>query len=280
MEAIIMAPDPKPSAVERLGRWVEGPAVQRVIIALIVLNGITLGLETWPAAMAVLGPVLVAFDIVVLVVFAFEIAAKLAYRRGAFFRNGWNVFDFIIVGIALIPATGPFAVLRALRILRVLRLVSAVPAMRRVVSALLAAVPGLLSVGSIIALCFYVGAVLSTKLFGDAFPEWFGTIGESMYTLFQVMTLESWSMGIVRPVMERFPFAWVFFVPFIVAMSFAILNLFIGIIVDAMQTVHEHERAEAEAEAAAHAEPTAQDRELAHIRAELAEIKALLRERK
>lgn len=273
------APDRKPSVVERLGRWVEGPAVQRVIITLIVLNGITLGLETWPAAMASVGTALHVFDVVVLAVFSLEIAAKLAYRRGGFFRSGWNVFDFVIVAIALIPAAGPFAVLRALRILRVLRLISAVPSMRRVVSALLAAVPGLLSVGSIIALCFYVGAVLSTKLFGASFPEWFGSIGESMYTLFQVMTLESWSMGIVRPVMDKYPFAWVFFVPFIVAMSFAILNLFIGIIVDAMQTVHEHERAEAEAEAAIHAEPTAQDRELAHIRAELAEIKALLRDR-
>lgn len=273
------APEAKASFVERLGRWVEGPAVQRVIIALIILNGISLGLETSPAAVAAIGPLLHTFDVFVLFIFAFEIGAKLAYRRGGFFRNGWNVFDFIIVAIALVPAAGPFSVLRALRILRVLRLVSAVPAMRRVVSALLAAVPGLLSVGSIIALCFYVGAVLATKLFGGSFPEWFGTIGESMYTLFQVMTLESWSMGIVRPVMEQYPYAWIFFVPFIVAMSFAILNLFIGIIVDAMQTVHEHERQEAQAQA--EADGTAlispQDQELAHIRAELAEIKDLLK---
>ncbi len=171
-----------------------------------------------------------------------EIGGKPLYRRLSFFRNGWNVFDFIIVAVALIPASGPLAVLRALRILRVLRLISVVPQLRRVVGALLTAIPGMLSVGAIIALVFYVGAVLSTKLFGQTFPDWFGTIGASMYTLFQVMTLESWSMGIVRPVMDAYPYAWLFFVPFIVATSFAILNLFIGIIVDSMQIAHQRER--------------------------------------
>ncbi|MGC2856409.1 ion transporter [Novispirillum sp. DQ9] len=279
MEHVMAATEGKPSVFVRLGRWVESPKVQRFIIALIILNGITLGVETSPAAVAALGPFLHIFDVFVLGVFCFEILAKLGYRRLGFFRDGWNVFDFIIVAIALVPATGPFSVLRALRILRVLRLVSAVPSMRRVVAALLTAIPGLASVGSIIALCFYVGAVLSTKLFGATFPEWFGTIGASMYTLFQVMTLESWSMGIVRPVMAEYPYAWAFFVPFIIMMTFAILNLFIGIVVDAMSTVHENERQEAQAQAEADgtAVPTPQETELANIRAELAEIKELLK---
>ena len=222
----------------RIGQWVESDFFQRVITTLIVVNGITLGLETSDTVMAAAGPVLLAFDAAVLAVFVFEIAGKLAYRVFGFFRNGWNVFDFCIVGIALIPAAGPLAVLRALRILRILRLLSVVPAMRRVVGALLHAVPGLLSVMGIILLFFYVGAVLATKLFGDAFEPWFGTVGLSMYTLFQIMTLESWSMGIVRPVMEIHPYAWLFFVPFIITTSFAVLNLFIGIIVDAMNTIH------------------------------------------
>ena len=258
-----------------LGQWVEGPFAQRIIIGLIVLNGLSLGLETWPAAMAKAGWMLVVFDRAVLFVFAAEIAAKLAYRGLGFFRNGWNVFDFVIVGIALVPAAGPFAVMRALRILRVLRLVSAVPTMRRVVSALLAAIPGLTAVSSIIALCFYVGAVLATKLFGAAFPDWFGSIGASMYTLFQVMTLESWSMGIVRPVMSVYPLAWLFFVPFIVTTSFAILNLFIGIIVDAMQTVH---RREAEA-AGGDGFPAPIETEIRKLRGDIAELKALLERR-
>jgi len=233
--------------IEALGRLVEGPRFQRMIITLIVLNGVSLGLETSEAVMAAVGPALLTFDALVLAVFVVEIGGKLLYRRAAFFRNGWNVFDFVIVGLSLIPNSGPLAVLRALRILRVLRLMSVVPAMRRVVGALLASVPGLMSVGAIILLVFYVGSVLSTKLFGDAFPEWFGTIGASMYTLFQVMTLESWSMGIVRPVMDTYPYAWLFFVPFIVSTSFAILNLFIGIIVDAMQVAHKEEDDAAEA---------------------------------
>ncbi|WP_299441061.1 ion transporter [uncultured Rhodospira sp.] len=233
--------------IETLGRLVEGPRFQRMIITLIILNGISLGLETSDAVMAAVGPALLTFDALVLAVFVVEIGGKLLYRRAAFFRSGWNVFDFVIVGLSLIPNSGPLAVLRALRILRVLRLMSVVPAMRRVVGALLASVPGLMSVGAIILLVFYVGSVLSTKLFGDTFPEWFGTIGASMYTLFQVMTLESWSMGIVRPVMDTYPYAWLFFVPFIVSTSFAILNLFIGIIVDAMQVAHKEEDDAAEA---------------------------------
>jgi len=258
-----------------LGRWVEGPFAQRIIIGLIVLNGISLGLETWPPAMEAAGPLLVAFDRAVLAVFVAEIAAKLAYRGLGFFRSGWNVFDFVIVGIALVPAAGPFAVMRALRILRVLRLVSAVPTMRRVVAALLTAIPGLAAVGSIILLCFYVGAVLATKLFGATFPDWFGNIGRSMYTLFQVMTLESWSMGIVRPVMEAFPLAWMFFVPFIVTTSFAILNLFIGIIVDAMQIVHRQE-----AEAAGGMEAvTPVETEIRLLREEIRDLKALIERR-
>lgn len=242
----------------RAGRFAESAPVQRVIMLLIVLNGISLGLETADSVMAEWGPYLLAFDKAVLVVFVLEIAAKLGYRRWTFFRNGWNVFDFIIVAIALMPAAGPLAVLRSLRVLRVLRLLSMVPQMRRVISALLAALPGMLTVGAIILLFFYIGAVLSTKLFGDGFDDWFGTVGRSMYTLFQIMTLESWSMGIVRPVMEVYPYAWMFFVPFIVATSFAVLNLFIGIIVDAMQIAAKEEeriaREKEEAEAAARAE--------------------------
>lgn len=255
-----------------LGQWVEGEIAQRIIIGLIVLNGITLGLETWPPAVAAAGPLLVSFDRAVLAVFVAEIAAKLAYRGLGFFRNGWNVFDFVIVGIALVPAAGPFAVMRALRILRVLRLLSAIPTMRRVVTALLAAIPGLSAVGTIILLCFYVGAVLATKLFGPVFPDWFGSVGGSMYTLFQIMTLESWSMGIVRPVMEVFPLAWLFFVPFIVATSFAILNLFIGIIVDAMQTVHRQEDEAARDKG----QVTPIEMEIRQLRDEIATLRALL----
>ncbi len=221
---------------EKLGQFVESRPIQNFIIVLIILNAVTLGLETDPEIVQWMGKALNIFDKVILAVFAFEICSKLIYRRLAFFKNGWNIFDFIIVGIALIPSSGPLSVLRTLRIFRAMRLLSIVPSMRKVTQALFSAIPGILSVGSMILLIFYVSAVLSTNFFGAEFAPWFGTIGRSMFTLFQIMTLESWSMGIVRPVMEDFSWAWAFFVPFILVTSFAVLNLFIGIIVDAMQT--------------------------------------------
>jgi voltage-gated sodium channel len=228
----------------RIGEFLEGQNTQVFITVLIVLNGITLGLETVPSVAQEYGNWLHVFDQAVLLIFVLEILGKLFYRNWRFFLDGWNVFDFIIVGIALVPATGSFAVLRSLRIIRALRLLSVVPSMRRVVQALLTAIPGIGSVSLLILLIFYVGAVISTKAFGSAYSEWFGTIGASMFTLFQIMTLESWSMGIVRPVLELSPMAWTFFIPFILITSFTVLNLFIGIMVDAMQSQHVVEQKE------------------------------------
>lgn len=251
---------------ETVGEFVEGAKVQAFVTALIVANAISLGLETVPSVAAGYGAWLHIFDTFVLGVFVLEIFGKLIYRRERFFLDGWNIFDFIIVGIALLPASGPLAVLRSLRILRTLRLLSVIPSMRRVVQALLSAIPGIGSVGLLILLVFYVGSVISTKVFGDAFPEWFGSIGASMYTLFQVMTLESWSMGIVRPVMEVFPLSWVFFIPFILITSFTVLNLFIGIIVDAMQSQHMAEQDDIDAHIDAQTETLHADTERLHER--------------
>jgi len=256
--------------IEKIGRMAEGKLFQRVIMVLIVLNGITLGLETDADIKAQFGVQLHYFDVFVIWVFVVEIAAKFAWRRLDFFRDGWNVFDLVIVGFALLPAAGPLSVLRALRILRILRLMSVVPQMRRVIGALFTAIPGMVSVGAIIGLLFYVSAVLTTNYFGQSFPQWFGTVGESMYSLFQIMTLESWSMGIVRPVMEVYPFAWIFFVPFILVTSFAILNLFIGIIVDSMQVQHQEE------EKALHGDHDSLDTKIENVRADIADLRRLI----
>ena len=220
----------------RLKAIVEHPRFDQAIMALIVVNAVILGLETEPRAAAALGPWLGLADRVILGVFVAEIGLRMATGFTAFWRDPWRIFDVVVVAIALVPATGAFAALRAFRILRVLRLVSTVPAMRRVVAGLLEALPGMYAIVLLLALIFYVTSVIATNLFGAAFPEWFGSIGASAYTLFQVMTLESWSMGIVRPVMEQFPLAWLLFVPFIIFTAFAVLNLFIGVIVDAMQS--------------------------------------------
>ncbi|WP_420427913.1 ion transporter [Algiphilus sp.] len=224
----------------RVRDFIEGRRATTVIITLILINAVTLGLETDSEIMARYGALLHIVDRAILMVFTLELLLKGYAHRLAFFRSGWNIFDLLIVGIAWLPATGPLAILRALRILRVLRLLSVVPQMRRVITAIGHSIPGMTSVIGVLAVFFYVSSVLATKLFGmhpdPQMQEWFGSIGASAYTLFQVMTLESWSMGIVRPTMELYPLAWVFFVPFIVITSFAVLNLFIGIIVDAMQT--------------------------------------------
>jgi voltage-gated sodium channel len=219
----------------RLATWIEQPRIQNSIIFLIVVNAVVMGLETDSAVMLQWGALLTRIDIAILVVFVVEITLRIVSHGWQFFRDPWSVFDFVVVAIALIPGSGPFAVLRALRVLRVLRLLTMVPSMRRVVGGLLEAIPGLVSVIAIIGIIFYVASVIATQLFGERFPDWFGHLGESAYTLFQIMTLESWSMGIVRPVMEVYPHAWLFFVPFILIATFTMLNLFIAIIVNAMQ---------------------------------------------
>ena len=217
------------------------PLTRNFILGVILFNAIILGLETVEPVMAVAGPLILALDTLCLAIFVVEIAAKLFAQRGQFFRKGWNLFDFVIVGIALIPGSGAFSVLRALRVLRLLRVLSVAPSMRRVVEGLVTALPGMASVFLLMALLFYIGAVVSTKLFGAVFPDWFGTLGLSGYTLFQIMTLESWSMGIVRPVMEVYPYAWLFFLPFILVTTFAVVNLLVGLIVNSMQNAHSEE---------------------------------------
>ena len=263
---------------EHLGAFIAHPRVQGVIIALILINAVLLGLETWPVAMAVAGGPILALDEAILSVFVLEIALRLYVHRGAFWRDPWSLFDFVVVAIALVPATGPLAVLRALRVLRVLRLLTLVPSMRRVVGALLGAIPGLLSIGLLLAIVYYVFAVIATNLFAAAYPEWFGHLGRSLYTLFQIMTLESWSMGIARPVMEGFPYAWAFFVPFILVATFTMLNLFIAIIVNAMQSYSETEHRVTVAAVAQVSEKLEADLhgEVQALREDIRELKALL----
>ncbi len=226
----------KPMKIQRI---IESRQFEVSIMVLIILNAITLGLETDARVMDIAGPVLVVMDRLFLGIFTLEVLVKLWVYRGKFFRDPWRIFDFVIISISLMPSSGNLSVIRALRILRVLRLISVVPSLRRVVGGLIAALPGMGSITMLLLLVFYVFSVMATKLYGGVFPDWFGSIGASAYSLFQIMTLESWSMGIVRPVMESFPLAWVFFIVFILCTSFTVLNLFIGIIVSAMQSEHE-----------------------------------------
>ena len=228
-----------------LTRFVEHPTFGWFITGVIAFNAIILGMETSQPLMESAGPLITALDTICLAIFVVELALKLLAYGPRFFRSGWNVFDLIIVGISLVPAGQGFTALRALRILRVLRVISAAPRLRRVVEGFITALPGMGSVFLLMAIIFYIGSVMATKLFGQAFPEFFGTLGGSAYSLFQIMTLESWSMGIVRPVMDIYPYAWAFFVPFIMVTTFAVVNLLVGLIVNSMQEAHSVEADEA-----------------------------------
>ncbi|WP_312859585.1 ion transporter [Pseudonocardia xinjiangensis] len=255
-------------------RVVEHRAFQPTVIAVILLNAATLGLETSSAIVTYLGGLLHVVDRVALVFFVADIGLRLVAYGRRFWRDPWNIFDFLIVAIALLPASGPFSVLRALRILRVLRLISMVPSMRRVVGGLLAALPGMASISALLSLILYVAAVMGTKLFGAVAPESFGTLGTTLFTLFQTMTGEGWP-DIAQRVMTEVPLAWIFFVVYILVSSFTVLNLFIAVVVSAMES---QVMAEARAEEAEHAadEQTANWmilEEIKVLRAELAEMR-------
>ncbi|WP_114287359.1 ion transporter [Candidatus Halocynthiibacter alkanivorans] len=226
---------------ENLRKFVVRDAVKNTVLAVIIFNAITLGMSTSDAVMANFGPLMTLIDRAVLGIFVLELSLKLYAFGWSFWRDPWNIFDFFVVSIGLMPQTSGLSALRGLRVIRALRLLSVVPQMRAVVQALLDALPGMGAVIIMLSIVYYVFAVMATIMYGDAFPDWFGTLGRSLYSLFQIMTLESWSMGIVRPVMLEFPYAWAFFVPFIIITAFSVLNLFIGLLVNTMQSAVEDE---------------------------------------
>lgn len=259
---------------EKVRRIVTSREWEAFIVSLILVNAVVLGLMTSDQVMAAAGGPLLLLDQAIIAVFVVEIVLRIYAHRLRFFTDAWSLFDLFVVLVSVMPATREFSVLRALRVLRILRLVSVVPQLRRVVTGLVTALPGMGSIILLMAIIFYVFSVMATSLYGDTFPEWFGTIGASAYSLFQIMTLESWSMGIVRPVMEVYPGAWAFFVPFIAVTAFMVLNLFIGVIVSAMQEEVESEAAEDRK--TLHEEQQAVEREVKALRAEVAEIHGML----
>ena len=214
---------------------IEDRRFERFIVGAIVINAITLGIETSSMAMQQVGGLLHLIDHALLAIFVVEILAKMAVYGRQFWRDPWSLFDLVVISITVMPASDNLSILRSLRILRAMRLVSTIPSLRRVVSSLLSAVPSMGSIILLLLLINYVFSVMTTKLFGQEFEKYFGTLGESFFTFFQIMTLEGWANEVVRPVMEKHPWAWLLFVPYIVLTSFMVLNLFIGIVVDAMQ---------------------------------------------
>ncbi|MFJ3402856.1 ion transporter [Promicromonospora sp. NPDC090134] len=224
---------------ERLRAFLDQRWVTNLVLGVILANALVLGAEMMVGGQALV--VLRTIDHVMLGFFVLELLLRLVAYGWRFFRDPWNVFDLLVVGVAVLPVTESLSALRALRVLRVLRVISAVPALRRVVDGLLRAVPGMGAVGALLVLVMYVSAVIATGLFGKTTPEYFGSLWTSLFTLFQAMTGEAWP-DIARAVMETHPAAWIFFVLYILVVSFAVLNLFIAVIVNGMEEISEEER--------------------------------------
>jgi voltage-gated sodium channel len=258
-----------------LRKVIHDPWTERFIVTLIIINAVTLGLETSASAMVHYGPVLIAIDRLIIAIFVVEILVRLVVQGRAFFGDGWNIFDMTVVSVAVAPATTAFSVLRALRVLRLLRMITVVPALQRVVGGLIGALPGIGSILLLIGLIFYVFGLMAVNLYGAADPAHFGTLGRALYTLFTVMTLEGWVDDVVSPLMQTRPFAWLFFIPFIVVTTFTVLNLIIGIIVNAIQEEHAQSEAgeRATERALIHDETAPLLTEIKGLKAELASLR-------
>lgn len=260
--------------MQHIQKLVENSTFQNFIMGLILLNGITMGLETSKSIALEYGTLFSLFNTFVVATFTIEIILRIFVYKTSFFKDPWSIFDFVIVAISLVPASAGFEIFRVLRVLRLFRLITVVPQMKKIVVALLKVIPGIGSIAALLTLFFYIFAIMATQLFGETFPAWFGTLGESFYTLFQIMTLESWSMGIVRPVMETYPLAWVFFVPFIFLSTFIIVNLIIAIVVDAMNDMNATDTEETQQ--ASQSDTQQLQKEMRDLHQEIEELKTLL----
>ena len=252
---------------EKIFSLVESGRFKNFIFCVIMFNGLTMGLETYPWIMSRYGEFLLGLDKVIVMIFVVEIVLRIYAHRISFFKDGWSLFDLFIVLVSVVPASEAVSVLRIFRVFRLFRIITVVPQMRKIVTALFSVVPGMISIVALMSVIFYISAVLASWLFGTDFPQWFGDLGKSLYTLFQVMTLESWSMGIVRPVMEVHPYAWLFFIPFIFIATFIIINLIVAVVVDVMNDLGESKESEVE---------LVSKKELQSLRQEIAELKEML----
>lgn len=254
---------------------VNHPLFNKWVIGLILLNAVLVGMETYPALYESNEVLFYWADRVLLGLFTLELVLRIWAARPspAFFKDGWNVFDLLIVISGyLIANTSLVTVLRILRILRVLRAVSVIPSLRRIVSALLLTIPALGNITLLLGLLFYIFAVIGTSLFAEIEPEFFGTLHQSLLTLFQIILLDG-VMDIVRPLLESLPWSWIYFVVFILLGSFVIFNLFVGVIVSNIEKV---EREESESE---HSEHSALQAELTLLRGEIRELKQYMEQK-
>lgn len=219
-------------------RLTQSDRFQHFIVAVIVLNGAIVGMQTYPALTDRWGGMLEALDTLCLSIFTVEILLRiLAYgaRPWRFFTGGWNVFDFVIVGAVFLPGLSEEgALLRLIRLLRVLRLLSALPSLQVMVAALVHSIPRIGQMALLASLLFYVYAVAGTTLFGVVDPQHWGSLHVALLSLFRTLTLEDWT-DLMYTAMETYPWAWLYFVSFVLLATFVIFNMLIGIILNSME---------------------------------------------
>ena len=244
--------------IKGLQKIVDGKVFQGIILFVIVFNSVIMGVETIRNLSDGAVSVLATINTVCLWIFIIEIIVKLLAYGLAYFKDPWNWFDIIIVGVSMASGLAFMSAFRAVRVLRVLKslkalrgtkLIGSVKHLQVIINAIVKSIPSILWTGILLILIYYIFALIGVNLFGETFPDWFGTIGKAMYTLFQVMTLESWSMGISRPVMEAFPYAWAYFVPYVLLSSFVVMNVVVGIVVNSISEVTAESNAEDKEEA-------------------------------
>ncbi|MBR4514210.1 MAG: ion transporter [Lachnospiraceae bacterium] len=271
--------------MEKVKKLVDSKAFQNAILIVIIINSIILGLQTSPTITDAIGGVLDVLDWVCLSIFILEMLLKMiAERFFGYFKSGWNWFDFIIIITSLLSGLAVLSSIRILRVFRVFRslkglrgfkMVSSLKPLQIIISAIGKSLPGISWTALLLIIIYYIFAIIGVTQFGEVFPDWFGNIPKAMYTLFQVMTLESWSMGISRPVMEEFSYAWAYFVPFVLTSAFVMMNVVVGIVVNAISEVAEMNRKDE------HEENGTTDikEELDAVREHLAKLEELLAER-
>lgn len=247
------------------------------VIATIALNALVIGLDTSAALAASWGAWFAAANDTFLGVFVVEAIVKITAacpRPLRYFKDGWNVFDFVIIVVSLVPSTGQLATLaRLARLLRVMRLVSALPELRLIVATLVRSIPSMFNVVCLMSIIFYIYAVAGYHLFHDVDPVHWRNLGISAITLFRVVTLEDWT-DVMYTAMDHYWWAWAYFVSFVVLGTFVIVNLFIAVVINNL------EEAKAERLAELMTPPSREDllRELRATQASLTRLETRLRE--
>lgn len=263
----------------KVRNFIEKQLFQSLIVSLIVINSVLIGLETSQEYMNAFGYYIDHIDQIILFIFVGEIILKLYAYGWRFFQSTWNLFDGMVILISVIPSVGAsFAVLRALRILRTLRLLKNIPKLKIIIESLLHSIPSIGWIAVLLMIIFYIFAVIGNNLFGAQFPEYFGSLTESLFSLFQIMTLESWASGIARPIISEMPAATIYFIIFILIATYTTLNIFIAIVVNTMNELHQKNLSEEETQIKefVHIENVQLVEQLSNMQRELSEIKALL----